>query len=70
MLPTDLKMRAERAALERGVSFAELLRSSLELFLARTGAKDSLFADSEVFDRATPPDLSQAHDEYLYGTDE
>lgn len=71
MLPDELKARAERKAFERGISLGHLVRESIETALSTTDderrAKDPLFADDVNYDGEAPPDLSEAHDEYLYG---
>lgn len=72
MLPADLKSRAMQQARERGISFGELLRRSLESALVSpTSAYDEpVFADEVVFDGPSPSDLAVEHDGYLYGEDE
>ena len=72
MLPADLKARAMRAARERGISFGELLRRSLEAALQAPDCRyaDRLFEDAAVFDGPAPADLATGHDGYLYGDDE
>jgi hypothetical protein len=71
MLPDELKARAERRAYERGISFGQLVRESVEIALSTTDeeqrAKDPLFHDEATYDGEAPADLSEAHDEYLYG---
>ena len=71
MLPDELKARAERRAFERGISFGQLVRESVEVALSSTDeeqrAKDPLFADDAIYHGQAPADLSEAHDEYLYG---
>jgi len=69
MLPTELKAKAERRAYERGVSFGELVRESLENALdsrEERRTEDPLFKDDAVFRGRTPRDLAEKHDEYLY----
>jgi hypothetical protein len=71
MLPPELKERAQRTARERGISFGQLLRESLEETLRRDSksgfAADPLFADTAVFEGDAPADLAASHDVYLYG---
>lgn len=72
MLPEDLKLTAQERARERGISFAEFVRETLE---ARLGAPsegpedDPLFAEPPVYDGPAPADLAAEHDRYLYGDD-
>ncbi len=72
MLPADLKARAMRTARERGISFGELLRRSLQAAVEAPGTiyDDPVFADSAVFDGPAPTDLAAEHDGYLYGENE
>lgn len=71
MLPEELKARAERRAFERGISLGQLVRESVESALSTSDeehrAKDPLFADDVIYEGEAPRDLSEAHDEYLYG---
>lgn len=71
ILPADLKARATRAARERGISFGELLRRSLEAAVESPGSPydDPVFADKEVFEGLAPANLAADHDGYLYGND-
>ncbi len=73
MLPVELRRRAFARARERGVSFGELIRESLDASLpARPThrAEDPLFRDEAVFGGKAPKDLSSAHDRHLYGETE
>ena len=72
MLPAELKARATRAARQRGISFGELVRRSLEAVVDNpaTVYDDPLFADDAVFDGPSPTDLAAEHDDYLYGESE
>lgn len=69
ILPHDLKARASRRARELGVSLRELIRTSLEAAVAKSRApnEDSFLSDAATYDERVPADLSQRHDEYLYG---
>ena len=70
MLPYDLKAEVIRKARKRGVSLGQFIRESLEENLKRPSkpAKvDPLLADEAVFTGRVPKDLSERHDEYLYG---
>ena len=72
MLPADLKARAMRTARERGISFGELLRQSLQAAVDTPTSTydDPVFTDSAVFDGPAPPNLAAEHDGYLYGDNE
>ena len=70
MLPPELKDLAEKRARKLGVSMGELIRWSLGAFLERPeelGADDSFLCDDAVFEGEVPADLSEKHDDYLYG---
>lgn len=71
MLPDDLKAQAHHRARGMGISLGELIRESLESILGHSDeeklTEDSLFADNAVYDGKAPGDLSQNHDQYLYG---
>jgi hypothetical protein len=72
MLPADLRRRAFDRAKERGVSFGELVRESLDSALPAAGharGDDPLFSDAAVFTGKAPKDLSVAHDLHLYDRD-
>lgn len=71
MLPTNLKQLAKRQARALGISFGEWVRESMATRLKNTKkgkgwSDDPFFSDRAVF-HGTPPDLSQNHDDYLYG---
>lgn len=61
-----------RAARERGISFGELLRRSLEAMVAapEDAYDDPMFADAAVFEGPAPADLAAEHDGYLYDRSE
>lgn len=72
-LPDDLKELAERNAEKRGTSLEQFLRETVERRLKRLElpwSEDPFFADKEVFKGPTPPDLSERHDDYLYGDED
>jgi hypothetical protein len=72
-LPDDLKELAEQNAEKRGTSLEEFLRETVERRLKRLASpwnEDPFFADQEVFKGPTPPDLSERHDDYLYGDED
>lgn len=70
MIPSDLKARSQALAKQLGVSFGELTRESLEAFLRGYEGEvreDPLF-DLSVFRGEAAEDLSERHDDYLYGS--
>lgn len=70
MLPSDLKRRAARHARNLGISLAGLIRELLAGQLAPSGRRtdnDPLFSDTAVYAGKAPKDLSEKHDDYLYG---
>jgi hypothetical protein len=68
MLPDTLKARATKLAHEHGISFAELVRLSLESKLSslEKGERDQLFSDRHYSNKAIPANTSVEHDKYLY----
>lgn len=68
-IPDKLKTMAEQAALARGLSLDEFVRQSLEWILAHPAETDPLFTDEAVYTGEAPVDLSENHDQYLYGND-
>ncbi len=68
MLPDELKKKVEQIAQKQGVSFGEIIRESLLLYInPKASNDDSLFSDDAVYTGEAPGDLSVNHDEYLYG---
>lgn len=71
LLPPALKSRAVRAAAEKEVSFGELVRIALELYLVKKptlrGVQDSFLDDHLFYEGKVPADIAKNHDEYLYG---
>jgi hypothetical protein len=70
MLPEELKNRAVKRADTMGISLGEFIRESLKRNLKSDKSfpfVDSYLGDSTVYEGDTPSDLSQNHDEYLYG---
>jgi hypothetical protein len=68
--PDDLKERAERTAAEKGTSLEEFVRESVRLHLGTletSWSEDPFFADREVWEGPVPSDISERHDDYLYG---
>ena len=73
MLPEELKNQAERSAASLGISLGELIRDSLETRLKnlkRPRSGDPLFSNIPIFQAPVPTDLSERHDDYLYGDDD
>ena len=68
-LPEELKLRAERAAHNQGISLEQFICQSLKAALAQMPENDPLFADQAVFRGPGPSDLAAEHDEYLYGAE-
>lgn len=70
-ITTDLRIRVESAATAQGVSLDEFVRESLLLKLSQSDrARDPFFADIAVYEGDAPHDLSERHDDYLYGDSE
>ena len=64
--PEDLHGKATAAAQERGQSLDQFVRGCVVSAISKR-AEDPLFANISVFQGDAPSDLSQNHDEYLYG---
>lgn len=76
MLPYELHSKACFVARERGISFGELVRESVESAVEGKPARkkegwkgDPFFTDTAVFKGDAPSDLAERHDDYLYGDD-
>jgi hypothetical protein len=70
-LPEDLKDQAQSAATDRGLSLDEFVRHCVVATLGQGNrASDPFFADLDVFRGDAPSDLSERHDDYLYGETE
>ncbi|MEK7269724.1 MAG: hypothetical protein AAB215_02150 [Planctomycetota bacterium] len=73
MLPYELHAKACFVARERGISFGELVRKSVERATERKPARrkgwkdDPLFANFKPFEGKGPTDVAARHDDYLYG---
>jgi hypothetical protein len=70
MLPSDLKLAAERYAKEHRISFGEVVRRALTATTTGTGKRkkqDPFLSDRAVYRGKSPADLSSDHDRYLYG---
>lgn len=71
VLPPNLKARVMARARAHNISFGEFVRRSLEKSLEQPITKDdSFWADKGVYKGYTPANLSQCHDDYLYGDSE
>ncbi len=70
MLPTELKIKAQKVAQDRGISLGVLVRESLARMLDRDQdddrASDSLFDDAVFKGEDVPTDLAARHNDYLY----
>jgi hypothetical protein len=74
-LPARLKEIAVARARHQGLSFGEFVRRALERAASepasgRKRKRDPLWEDHAVYDGPVPPDLSERHDDYLYGSEE
>jgi predicted DNA-binding protein len=73
MLPDELKIRATHRARKLGISLGGFIRESLENALdnksrnSNVNEEDPFFADDAVYHGDVPSDLSEKHDDYLYG---
>jgi hypothetical protein len=68
--PEDLKERAEQTAAKAGTSLEEFVRESVELRLGSpelSWSTDPFLSDREVWEGPGPSDMSESHDDYLYG---
>ena len=73
MLPEELKLLAEREAYRRGISLGEVIRLALKDWVypkKKNRSRDPLFDFNLKFDAPCEDDLSQKHDDYLYGEGE
>jgi hypothetical protein len=61
----DLRDKVAQAAQHRGMALDEFIRLCLSSVVDRKS--DPLFSDSAVFSGEVPSDLSQDHNDYLYG---
>jgi len=81
VLPPQLKARAVARARAQGISFGELIRRAVEKEIApsskevskmpsKRGARktgDPFWDNLVIYDADGPADLSERHDDYLYG---
>jgi hypothetical protein len=66
LLPDELYRAAGREARSLGVSLGELIRRRLAKS-AEKPAEQQVFFSRKPWTAEAPPDLSAAHDRYLYG---
>jgi hypothetical protein len=72
-LPEDLAEKAGQTAAEKGTSFDDFVRESLERYLRKLElpwSEDPFFAYRKVFEGPVPTDISERHDDYLYGDED
>jgi hypothetical protein len=70
MLPDDLERAAQSQAEQRRISLGELIRESLRRQIETEPERrdqDLLFADAATWSSDVPSDLSEHHDDELYG---
>jgi len=70
MLPDDLKRAAQSHAERRGISLGELIRESLRRGIETEPEgrdQDPLFVDAATWSGDVPSDISERHDDELYG---
>ena len=72
MLPKELRREAEELAARKGISLSELIREQLTRITNNNRrrdrrARDPLFANANPSEKDAPADLSENHDDYLYG---
>jgi hypothetical protein len=64
--PETLRVQAEAAARERGLTLDEFVRRCVLSNVDQARLHDPLFADKEIYTGEVPPDLAENHDRYLY----
>ncbi|MAT71583.1 MAG: hypothetical protein CMJ58_18910 [Planctomycetaceae bacterium] len=69
-VPEAVRDLAVNAARERGVSLDEFLCKCVATSVGYDRASDPLFAGLQVWEGDAPSDLSENHDDYLYGDKE
>lgn len=67
LIPHDLKIQAERQARREGVSLSELIRMRLSESIDLEAEPKAAFFFRQPWSGETPVDLSERHDDYLYG---
>lgn len=70
LIPPSLKQAAEKVAKKQGISLGELIRVQLRKVVHERDAdqQDPIYSRFRVFDGIGPSDLSENHDDYLYGS--
>lgn len=68
MIPHPLKIKAMKAAESKGISFATLVRTALEIYCSNKNNtnNDLFFLDNNYYSGDIASDLSSHHDDYLY----
>lgn len=67
LLPENVRKAAQKEARKNGISLGELIRRRLVSGTEVASSAVPLFFRREVWTGATPRDLSERHDEHLYG---
>jgi serine kinase of HPr protein (carbohydrate metabolism regulator) len=67
LIPEDLKSQAEQQARREGLSLSGLIRQTLEKSIQKEGASEAAFFSRRPWVDSAPTDLSEHHDDYLYG---
>jgi len=67
LLPENLLEAAQKEARKNGISLGELIRRRLVFGGEGGPSAEPVFYRREVWTGATPADLSEKHDEHLYG---
>ncbi len=67
LLPPNLLKAAQKEARKNGISLGELIRRRLVFGEEGGSVTKPAFYRREVWTGATPADLSEKHDEHLYG---
>jgi hypothetical protein len=68
MLPEELRVLLAEKAHRRGTSIGALIRKALVQELTQDGAEqDSFLGDTRLAGGATPSNVAEQHDVYLYG---
>jgi hypothetical protein len=67
LLPSNLLRAAQKEARKKGISLGELIRRRLVFGEEGGSVTKPAFYRREVWTGTTPADLSEKHDEHLYG---
>jgi hypothetical protein len=69
--PEDLHNRVESAASARGLTLDEFVRQCVVVTIDKGNrAADPFLSDKSVYHGDVPSDLSERHDDYLYGEEQ